>query len=185
VQIVSTGVNSITCDETKDRNVFEFLRVAGVKFMSVNFGIGSIPESFRAAEKLADEFDVKLAIHNHGGRHWLGCADALNWVFKQTSPRIGLNLDTAWALHSHENPLAMVDRFADRLYGVHIKDFTFDNAGNHEDVVVGTGNLDLPALMKKLVDIGFDGFVALEYEGDVENPVPAIKKCVQAVAAAC
>jgi hypothetical protein len=32
---------------------------------------------------------------------------------------------------------------------------------------------------------GFDGCVVLEYEGDVENPVPALRKCVQAVRAAC
>lgn len=184
IRIVSTGVNAITAEAQKNRNLFEFLKVAGCGFMSVDFPIHTIPETFRAAEVLADEYDVKLAIHNHGGRHWLGSAAVLDWVFKQTSPRIGLNLDTAWALHSHEDPLAMIDRFADRLYGIHIKDFVFDRAGNHEDVVVGTGNLDLPGLLNKLEAIDFGGFVVLEYEGDADNPVPALTECVKAVAAA-
>jgi len=185
IRIVSTGVNGISKDVGLARNLFEFLKAAGTQYMSINFAIGSIPESFRIAERLAAEYDVKLAIHNHGGRHWLGCAETLSWVFNQTSEVVGLNLDTAWALHSHENPIAMAERFADRLYGVHIKDFTFDSAAQHEDVVVGTGNLDLPKFIAKLAEIGFDGFAVLEYEGDVENPVPALKSCVSAVRAAC
>ena len=39
-------------------------------------------------------------------------------VFASTSPRIGLCLDTAWALDAHEDPVAMAGKFADRLYGV-------------------------------------------------------------------
>ena len=185
VQIVGTGVNGIAGDTPEERNVFEFAKAAGAKFMSVDFPIGAAPDCFRAAETLADRYDMRLGIHNHGARHWLGCVDALAWVFEQTSERIGLCLDTAWALHSHEDPIAMAEKFADRLYGVHIKDFVFDRAGRHEDVVVGTGNLDLAKLIETISAGGFDGCVVLEYEADVENPVPALSKCVEAVRAAC
>lgn len=185
VGIVSTGVNRVCGEEAKDRNLFEFCKSAGAKFMSVDFPIDAAGHCLAAAEKLADEYDIRLGIHNHGSRHWLGCADALQWVFKQTGERIGLCLDTAWALHSREDPIALAEKFADRLYGVHVKDFVFDRAGRHEDVVVGTGNLDLAKLIETMKAGGFDGCVVLEYEGDVENPVPALRKCVQAVRAAC
>jgi sugar phosphate isomerase/epimerase len=115
-----------------------------------------------------------VGIHNHGGPHWLGCARTLQWVFDQTSERIGLCLDTAWALDSREDPVAMAERFGSRLHGVHIKDFVFDRARQPEDVIVGTGNLDLPGLLKTMDAVGFSGAVVLEYEGDVENPVPAL-----------
>jgi hypothetical protein len=49
---------------------------------------------------------------------------------------------------------------------------------------VGTGNLDLPQLLKNLEAVNFGGYAVLEYEGDVENPVPALKECVAAVRAA-
>ncbi len=183
VEIVSIGVNGLSGDEAAERNLFEFLRIAGAKFMSIDFKPHGVPGSFALAEKLADEYDVKLAIHNHGGRHWLGSSQALEWVFAQTGERIGLCLDTAWALHSHEDPIAMIERFGQRLYGVHIKDFTFDSAGHHSDVVVGTGNLDLVKLAGALAAVNFDGYVVLEYEADAENPVPALTQCVQAVRA--
>jgi sugar phosphate isomerase/epimerase len=102
-------------------------------------------------------------------------------VFKNTSDRIGLCLDTAWAMHAHEDPIAMAEQFGDRLYGLHIKDFVFDRAGQHKDVVVGTGNLDLGKLNATLKAVDFDGVAVLEYEGDVSNPVPALSECVAAI----
>lgn len=181
VEIVSIGVNRFADNEDAERNYFEFVRQCGAKHISCDFALDAVPAACRTAEKLADEYDVKLGIHNHGGHHWLGNSQMLGRVFSETSERIGLCIDTAWALHANQDPVAMCERFADRLYGVHLKDFTFDRAGNHEDVVVGTGNLDVVALRDVLKKIGFDGLAILEYEGDVEHPVPAISKCVDAI----
>ncbi|MDR3709089.1 MAG: sugar phosphate isomerase/epimerase [Capsulimonadaceae bacterium] len=181
VQIVSIGVQGFNGDEAKERQWFEFAKRAGAKFISAHFATGTIPQSYRVVEKLSAEFDIKVGVHNHGGRHWLGSAELLSWVFSQTNNRIGLTLDTAWALDAGENPLAMAEKFGDRLYGIHVKDFIFDRARKPEDVVVGTGNLDLPGLLKVLDKVKFDGFAVIEYEGDVENPVPALKKCVQQI----
>ncbi|OIO97015.1 MAG: hypothetical protein AUJ92_04645 [Armatimonadetes bacterium CG2_30_59_28] len=181
VDIVSIGVQGIANDEAKERKYFEFCKKAGAKYMSVSFSLDTVPDCYRTAEELADEFDVKLAIHNHGGRHWLGSSEVLAHVFKSTSARIRLCLDTAWALDSGEDPVGMANRFGDRLYGVHIKDFIFDRARKPEDVVVGTGNLNLEALFEAMNKVDFSGYAVLEYEGDVENPVPAVSKCVASV----
>jgi sugar phosphate isomerase/epimerase len=62
-----------------------------------------------------------------------------------------------------------------------VKDFTFDRAGAPHDVVVGTGNLDLKGLLRLLVKRGWSGNCTIEYEGDVENPVPALSSCVMAI----
>ena len=75
----------------------------------------------------------------------------------------------------------MAGRFGERLYGVHIKDFVFDRSGTPTDVVVGEGNLDLETLQTVLNDGEFDGYIVLEYEGDVKDPVPALKNCVAVV----
>lgn len=181
VELISTGVNGIPTDASRVRSSFEFLKAAGIKHMSVNFGIQDQPAAFRVAEQLADEYDVRLGIHNHGGYHWLGSLEALAWVFKNTSPRIGLCLDTAWAMQTGADVLKYVEQFGDRLYAVHIKDFTFDRAARWTDVVAGTGNLDLAKLRAALDKVGFKGDLIIEYEGDVDNPVPAVGACVKAV----
>ncbi len=181
VPVLSIGVETITDDGAAMRPRFEFMRQSGAKVMSVDFPVEAAPACYRVGEQLAEEFDVRLGIHNHGGQHWLGSRRMLRHVFSQTNDRIGLCLDTAWALDSREDPVAMADEFADRLYGVHIKDFIFDRASQPEDVIVGTGNLDLPALLGTMRKNSFGGAVVLEYEGDVDDPVPALVECVAAV----
>ena len=54
-----------------------------------------------------------------------------------------------------------------------------DPAG--DGVVVGTGNLKLKEFLAIVNKNGFKGSCVLEYEGDVDNPVPALVKCVEAV----
>jgi inosose dehydratase len=185
ITVDALGVAGFAGDEAKERKYFESITAAGANLISCSFDIHRLPDCLRVAEKLGEEFDVRIAIHNHGGQDWLGNSDALSWVFGQTSDRIGLCLDTAWALAANANPQAMAEKFADRLYGLHIKDFVFDRAGHPEDVVVGTGNLDLPKLLKFLQGLDHLGWVALEYEGDADNPCPAITECVKAVRRLC
>ncbi len=153
--------------------------------MSCDFGLDQTPACYRTAEKLADKYDVRLAIHNHGGRHWLGNVTTIDYVLKNTSERVGLCLDTAWALDAREDPIAMAEKFLPRLYGVHVKDFVFDRARNPEDVVIGTGNLNLPKLMSILKSAPKLGSTILEYEGSVENPVPALSQCVEEFKKCC
>ena len=181
IRIVSTGVLTLQGEEKNNRKWFEFAKLAGPAHISVNFRPSSCPASWEVAEGLAEEYDLHLGIHNHGGRHWLGSCEMLDHVFASTGDRIGLCLDTAWALDAREDPIAMAERYADRLYGVHIKDFVFDRAREPEDVIVGQGNLDLPRLAELIESNENVKMVVLEYEGDVDNPVPALTKCVQAV----
>jgi len=184
VEIVSIGVQRFQGDAAREAKYFEFARRAGCRVISADFDIAAAPRAFTVAEELAEKYDVRLAIHNHGGRHWLGNAQTLRSVFQNTGERIGLCLDTAWALDAREDPIAMIEEFGARLYGVHIKDFVFDRAREPEDVVVGSGNLDLEQLTSTLRAVNFEGYAVLEYEGDAENPVPALQKCVAAVRAA-
>jgi sugar phosphate isomerase/epimerase len=178
VSIDALGVHR--CGSPDDEAVFAFARRAGASVIGVDFAPTFSLETFRAAERLAERFDLRLAIHNHGGYHWLGSRQMLEEVFARTGERIGLCLDTAWAMHAGEDPLRLVREFGKRLYGLHIKDFAFARSGRVDDVVIGTGNLDLAALADALVEVGFSGYAALEYEGEPEDPVPAIRACVAA-----
>lgn len=184
VAIASIGVERFKADLARERALAGFMRRAGARVIAVDFEPGAGAEVWRAAEQVAEEFDLKLAIHNHGGRHWLGSTQMLAHVFAKTSPRIGLCLDTAWALDAHEDPIAMTEKFADRLYGVHLKDFVFDRAGKPADTILGEGNLDLPKMLALLAANPVTESVIIEYEGDINDPVPALTKCVAKIHAA-
>ena len=132
-------------------------------------------------DRLAEEYGVNVAVHNHGRSHQYGRFDQLQAILGRSSRRIGLCLDTAWFLDADCDPLEAADLFQDRLYGVHLKDFVFDSQGGHRDVIIGTGGLDLPGLMRRLRDVGFGGYLSIEYEGDPDNPLPQVIECVQAI----
>ena len=185
VRICSMGVESLNQDEAALQARFDFCKLSGATVMTVSYSPATSRAELDTARRLAEQYDVRLAIHNHGGRDWMGNAVSLAYQFEQAeamgNDRLGLCLDTAWALDAGEDPVGMAERFATRLFGIHIKDFVFDRARKPEDVVVGTGNLGLPRFCEVVTAAGFDGACVLEYEGDVNDPVPALTQCVDAV----
>ena len=78
IDIFSIGVCGFRDNEKEERKLFEFAKLARAKVISATFDINTVPASYRTAEKLADEYDINIAIHNHGGKHWLGSATMLN-----------------------------------------------------------------------------------------------------------
>jgi sugar phosphate isomerase/epimerase len=181
VGIVAIGVEYLS-GTAADRPRFEWCRSAGVKHMSISFKPEALDDNgagLRAIEQLAEEFDLQLGIHNHGGYDWLGNPPILKYVLDKVGKRVGLHLDTAWAIDAKQNPVEMAERFADRLVGVHVKDFTYSPKREPTDVIIGTGSLDLPKFTGLLKSIGFAGPLVIEYEGDVDNPVPALSACVK------
>lgn len=183
VQLVSCGVETYTGDEGKTRRRFEFAKQAGFQHVSAHFNVDTFTKAVPFTAKLLEEYDLKLGIHCHGGYMFGGNVPELKHLLDLGGDRIGVCIDTAWCMQigpNNGNPVKWVrDHFPGRVYGTHYKDFTFDRNAQWHDVVVGTGNLDLPAYVRALEETGFDGFAVLEYEADPENPVPALKECVR------
>lgn len=179
VKITGIGVVQLKDDEAFNRRYFEFAKRAGCDVVSCSFQPDGYESTLRITERLCDEYGMRAPIHNHGGAHWLGNATILDYLFRNTQPTIGLCLDTAWCLHAGEDPVKWTERFADRLYGIHFKDFVFDRKGKVTDVVIGEGALDLPALLKAFAATPFNGSAVIEYEG--EDAVDAIPRCVAAI----
>lgn len=175
ITITSYGIDRYMNEEETVRNKFEFARKAGFKVL----GADPDPDALELIDRLCGEFGMKIAIHNHGRDHRYGNARQLKEIFGKTSPNTGLCLDTAWALDAGEDPVLMIREFSQRLYGIHFKDFTFDAGNNPEEAVLGTGRLDLAGVLGALKEINFKGYTTIEFEGDVDNPVPSIRRCIE------
>jgi sugar phosphate isomerase/epimerase len=183
VSIISIGVQTFT-GAASERDWFECAALAGAKHISAHFKVDSFPVAVKNTQKLCDEFGIRIGIHCHGGYMFGGSPDVLEHLMNLGSPQIGLCIDTAWCLQIGPwagKPVEWAKKYAGKIYGIHFKDFVFDRKGMWTDVVVGEGNLDLPAFLKELDAGGFDGMAVIEYEAEPENPVPALKNCVQAM----
>ncbi|WP_269537598.1 sugar phosphate isomerase/epimerase family protein [Cerasicoccus fimbriatus] len=186
VSICSIGVETfVGCDD--ERKKFECAAAAGAKHISAHFRIDSFMQAVPKVRQWSEEFGIRVGIHCHGGYMFGGSPDVLEYLIKLGGPQIGLCIDTAWCMQIGPNqgkPIQWAEKFAGHIYGVHYKDFTFGKDGKWTDVVVGTGNLDLPGFVKALENGGFEGMTVIEYEGDPEDPVPALKDCVASMRAA-
>ncbi|MBD3239892.1 MAG: TIM barrel protein [Chitinivibrionales bacterium] len=177
ITVDSYGQVVFSGDEATSRAALAFAAELGIAAITADVD----PQAYELTQKLCDEYDVNLALHNHGRTHRYGTIEQLAQAFSRTGPRIGLCLDTGWLIDAGDDPLEAVDRFRDRLYGVHLKDFAYDqNRESRRDVIIGTGPLDLPAFIGALDAIGYSGYLSIEYEGDADNPIPNMKKCIAA-----
>lgn len=122
----------------------------GAAYLSSDYDVQRFPEGISATAALAREGGISLALHNHGAPHWLGNRRMLERFLDIAPPEFSLCLDTAWALDSREDPIALAHALAPRLRAVHIKDFIFDQGRSPREILPGDGGLILPELLKVL-----------------------------------
>ena len=130
---------------------------------------------FKEAVKVAEEYDVKLAMENHLDYTSDECVDLLNRV---NSPYLGLNLDTGNFLRLLDDPVDGAKKLADRVLATHIKDLLPVRGVNATEwyffssTPVGAGLVDNQKLAQILYDANYQGFLAVETDSlhpDYEN----------------
>jgi hydroxypyruvate isomerase len=82
--------------------------------------------------------------------------DAVQIIADVDHPSVKLCYDLFHAQISGGNLIANLERHIDRVGKIHIGDVP----GHHEP---GTGEINFPNIYKKLVDLGYDGYVAMEF----------------------
>jgi len=114
---------------------------------------------------LAQEYEVRLALENHGDFY---INEILHILYKVDSPLIGVALDTGNSLRLKEDPEENVRKLADRVFVVHAKDLRFLPGAEPDDplslacVPAGQGITDFPAVFHTLTSVGFSGMVLVE-----------------------
>jgi len=170
------GVNRFTKDAAANRKIFEFGKAAGI----TTFGADPDPDSFESLDELVKEFDIRIAIHNHGPTHRYNKAIDVLAAVEKYDPRIGACADLGHYLRSGERPVDVIRLLAGRLYGIHLKDFA-EMQDKTKGVILGQGHIDVPAVMAALIAAKFpaDGALSIEYEENPKNPLADIRACVQ------
>mgnify|MGYP001286546958 CR=1 FL=1 len=162
------GVEGFGADMAANRKKFEFAQAMGVKVLTAD----PTPEAFDSLDMLCEEFQVKIAIHNHGpGARYDSVQDTVKAV-EGRHPFVGACVDTGHVIRSGEAPHEVIQALGDRVHSVHLKDWKTGG----EEQVIGEGDLDLLRVAKALKTIGFNGPIIMEYELDPDGPVPGMKK---------
>ena len=179
--ISAHGVNGFGADAAANRKVFEFAKAAGIRIL----GADPAPEAFTSLDELVKEFDIRIAIHNHGPKHrYNKVLDVLKAIEKHDE-RIGACADLGHFIRSGENPVEVIRLLKGRLYGIHLKDFK-DQQEKTQGVILGKGHLDVPAVFAALEQVNFpaDGALSLEYEENPKDPLADIRACYEVATSA-
>lgn len=172
--IVGGGTIDFTKNTDEDvHRYFEYAKTAGMPTI-----VGTcMPDVLPRIEQYAKQYDIKVAIHNHGpedAHPFKSPYDVLAAV-KHLDPRIGLCIDVGHTSRTGTDIVRAALDAGSRVLDVHAKDLR--NARERDSqCIVGEGVLPFPAFFRALVTIGFTGFVNLEYEIDADDPLPGMKQ---------
>jgi sugar phosphate isomerase/epimerase len=158
-------------DEKDIRGKFEYCKRAGIGVIVAG---DPTPESLKWIEKFVQEYDIKIAIHNHGpeDKFFPSPFDVLKAI-KDLDPRIGFCIDVGHAARANANVVDAIHATGSRLYDMHMKDLT-DLKVKESQVAVGEGRMPIREIFQALIDIKYPGFVDLEYEIHADDPMPGV-----------
>ena len=170
ITIMGGGTITLPNDPAEIRRNFEYAKAAGFPLIFTS----PDPAALDTIEQMAKEYDIKVAIHNHGpeDKWWPRPQDAYAAV-KSRDSRLGLCIDVGHTLRTGTDPVAACRECKDRLYDMHVKDLAV-KTDRDSQVAVGRGLIDFPALFRTLLDIGYQGQVGLEYEIHEDDPLPGM-----------
>jgi sugar phosphate isomerase/epimerase len=170
--LAGCGVIYLKNDEKQIRDAFEYVRDTGAPVMVA----APAPEAIPTLDKMVKEFDIRVAIHNHGpgDKLYPSALDAYRLV-QPFDKRLGVCIDVGHTVRLGEKELEVIEKVKDRLYDFHIKDMSLREAKGSA-VEVGRGVVDVQGVFKALLAMKFQGHVALEYEKDEKNPMPGMRE---------
>jgi len=165
-------------DETEWKAYFVFAKKMGIEILTCE----PDRKHWDLLDSLAGKYQMKVALHEHargssqywhpdsvlaaiGGRPNFGaCADLGHWA------RSGLD------------PVECLKRLEGHVINVHLKDLdTFDNL-KANDVVVGSGVLDYPAIIRELKRQNYAGLAYVEREANWNNNMQDVRQALNYLA---
>ena len=173
IELSSCGVVYMkTGDEV--HKAFAYARLAGIRMM-----VGVPDQSLLGlAEREVKETDISLAIHNHGPTDQrFPSPESAYELIAGMDKRMGLCIDVGHTQRMGLDPAVEVERFADRLLDVHIKDVSSADAKG-STVEIGRGVIDTPRLLKTLIKLKYSGTLHFEHEKDQNDPLPGVAESI-------
>jgi sugar phosphate isomerase/epimerase len=159
-------------DEDDIRMRFEYAKQTGIPMIVC----APTHETLPKMEKYVKQYDIKIAIHNHGpeDKHFPTPQSVLDAV-KNMDPRFGLCMDIGHTARTGTDIVEAARIAGPRLLDVHVKDLKTPTQKSVQ-VPVGEGDLAIVPLFAQLKKMNYQGGVMLEYEIEGDNPLPGMQK---------
>jgi len=176
IKLHAAGAIYFQKDQDADiRSKFEYCKRASIPVIVAG---DPTPETLPRIEKFVKEYNIRIAIHNHGpeDKVWPSPLDILKSI-KGLDPRIGCCIDIGHTVRAGTDVVQAIRTAGPRLFNMHAKDLT-DFHDKESQVAVGEGKMPMREIFAELASIGYTGFVDLEYEVHGDDPMPGVTSSI-------
>jgi sugar phosphate isomerase/epimerase len=171
---LSAGNITMQDDEADVRRAFEYARDLGLAAIVCS----PHPDSMPILDAMVKEFDIRVAIHNHGPEDERFPSPYDVWsAVESYDRRVGLCIDAGHTARAGVDPAEAIRRCRERLYDFHIKDID-SREPEGRTLEMGRGVLDVPAMLAALLEVGYEHLLSFEYEKDPDDPLPGLAESV-------
>lgn len=177
------GVAGTSMDKEENRKLFEFARTMGMSLIIVEPRQLDILDNL---EELVKEYDIRIAIHNHGLKSMYGNPLVVESLLENRDPRMGVCLDAGWVASGRFHPAHVFQDYGGRVFDIHLKDKKVSSTENGDvavDTFIGEGDAKLDQLIKAAAEAGYEGVFALESDAGYSDPTEHIVKAREYFAA--
>lgn len=172
IKLHAAGAIYFPKNEDEDiRAKFEYCKRAGIGTIVAG---DPAAETLPRIEKFVKEYNIRIAIHNHGpeDKLWPSPMDVLKAV-KNMDPRMGCCIDVGHTVRAGADVVQAMREAGPRLFNVHMKDLA-DFKDKESQVAVGEGLMPVREMFATLSAMQYQGFVDLEYEIHPDDPMPGV-----------
>jgi sugar phosphate isomerase/epimerase len=173
LRIVGGGL--ITFEQDTDDAVQRYFEYASRAGMPLIVGTCD-PAVLPRVERFAKQYDIQVAIHNHGpgDTYFPTPHDVLKYV-RTMDRRLGLCIDLGHTVRTGTDVVRAIADAGARVLDVHAKDLR-DLKDEGSQCIVGQGAIPIADVFRQLDAMGYAGFVNLEYEIDEDDPLPGMRQ---------
>ncbi len=175
------GVAGTSANHEENKKLFECAKFFGMKLIIVEPGDFQI---FDDLEALAKEYDIRVAVHNHGITSMYGNPLVLRTILKHRDSHLGVCLDAGWIASSRMDPSKVFKEYNGRVFDIHLKDKKVectDKGDSSHDTFLGEGDAKLAGLLKTLREEKWDGVMAIETDNNLKDPTEHTEKALEFV----
>ena len=172
----NTDMKALTADGL--RPDFEWAKSNGIPMLVA----APLHENLDIIEQLIKQYDIKVAIHNHGPEDKnFPTPESVLKAVKGRDPRFGLCMDIGHASRAGVDVVKAIPEAGSRLLDMHVKDLSSFHQGpgvkpGDLQVDVGDGIMPFPQIFQQLKKIKYQGCVNLEYEINAHDPMNGVMR---------
>jgi len=162
----------------------KFVRVASIPHQgpfTLELARKTVADFNRGGKQLREQHGLTFCYHNHGFEFQPhGAGTLFDVLVQETNPAdVSFELDILWAHFPGANPAQLLEKYGSRFKLMHLKDLRRGVKGDlsgstpkENDVALGTGQLDLPAILRAAKKAGVLHYYIEDESPNIATQVP-------------